>query len=237
MKKMSLFVFALSITFLLASCAENPSATKEMPVKVESNSDPKETAEKNKGGEHGSSEATPSQVEDTALPMSDFFLPDGSRANFHGEGNEFAGYKIEVAEPHENYFVIYENNGGVFVRRTYEIDKDKINILEETTVNYKDEYPSLDAIKSMKPMGIYLQKPFTKGATFGKWTVVETDVTVETPYKTFDNAFVIEMQDEDAINRKYFVQEFGEVKRESKMLTGNNEVIFVTSTLESVDKK
>lgn len=236
MKKMNLFIFTLSISLLLASCAENPLATKEMPVKVDTNITSKETAEKNKGGEHGSNEGTPHQIEETALQMHNFFLPDGSKAKFHGKGNEIAGYKIEVGEPYENYFIIYENNGGVFLRRTYQIENDKINILEEMTVNYKDEYPSLEALKSMKPIGVYLQKPFAKGAKFGEWTIVDTDVTVETPYRTFDNALVIEMKDEDAIKRKYFVQDFGEVKRESKMTTETNEELVVTSTLESISK-
>jgi len=237
MKKLNLFICTLSIALVLASCAENPSATKEIPVKVGTNIDAVETAKKNQGGEHGSNEGTPNQIEETALPMRDFFLPDGSRANYKGQGNEFAGYKLEVAQPFENYYIIYENNGGVFVRRTYQIEKDKINILEETTVDYKNEFPSIDELKAMKPIGIYLQKPFTKGAKFGDWTVVETDVTVETPYRTFDNAFVIEQKDQDVSNRKYFVQGFGEVKRESTMKTAQDEELIVTSTLESVDEE
>ncbi len=48
----------------------------------------------------------------------------------------------------------------------------------------------------MNPSGIYLEKPLEKGTTFDTWTIVETDITVDTPYKKFDHAFVIEMKTE-----------------------------------------
>ena len=38
--------------------------------------------------------------------------------------------------------------------------------------------------------------------------------------KKFDHAFVIEMKTDDFVNRKYFVEGFGEVKRESIMTDG-----------------
>ena len=65
------------------------------------------------------------------------------------------------------------------------------------------------------------------------WRITKTGETVETPFRTFENAFVIEQQGTDAINRKYFVQGFGEVKREAIQTTEGSELT-VTSTLESV---
>ena len=46
--------------------------------------------------------------------------------------------------------------------------------------------------KQWNQSGVYLKKPFEVGTKFDKWKIVETDVTVETPYKTFEHAFVIE---------------------------------------------
>ena len=80
-----------------------------------------------------------------------------------------------------------------------------------------------------------MKNPLKKGQHSIQWTIVETDITVDTPYKKFDHAFVIEMKTDDFVNRKYFVEGFGEVKRESIMKMDDGEFI-VTSTLKTVDK-
>lgn len=235
MKKMQFFIFALSTILFITGCADRSTPNKEGSVSEGTNIDAKETAKKNKGGEQGTNEGTPHQNEATALPMRDFFLEDGSKAHYKGEGNEFAGFTIEVAQPYEDYFVIYENNGGVFLRQIYKVNGDTIETLESTTVNYKDDFPSLEEIEAMKPIRIYLQQPFKEGTTFDDWRITKTDETVETPFRTFENAFIIEQRGTDVINRKYFVQGFGEVKREAIQTTDGKEFT-VTSTLESVAK-
>lgn len=228
MKKMQFFIVALSTILFVTACADKP-----VPKTDGSNIDAEATAQKNSGGERGTNEGTPHQNEETALPMRDFFLEDGSKAHYKGEGNEFAGFTIEVAQPYEDYFVIYENNGGSLVRQIYKVNGDTIETLEKSIVNYKDEFPSLEEIEAMKPIGIYLQQPFKEGTTFDDWRITKTGETVETPFRTFENAFVIEQQGTDAINRKYFVQGFGEVKREAIQTTEGSELT-ITSTLESV---
>ena len=75
---------------------------------------------------------------------------------------------------------------------------------------------------------------YKPGTIFGDWTIVQTGAMVETPFNTFENAFVIEMNNADFVNRKYFVRGFGEVKRESVMTMDDGEFI-VTSTLESIE--
>ena len=125
-----------------------------------------------------------------------------------------------MTRPFENYIVIHENNGGSLVRHIYKIEPDKISILEEMTVDLYERLPFPEELDAMKPTGVYLEKPLEKGTTFGTWTIVEMDATVETPYQKFDNAFVIEMKTEDFVNRKYFVEGYGEVKRESIMQYG-----------------
>lgn len=179
-------------------------------------------------------EEKPNQNDQTLL---DYFLPAGSTARFRGEGNEFAELDIDFAHPYEDYVILHENNGGAVIRRVYKIEKDQILKMEEKPVDINEDFPSLQEIEAMEPIGIYLKKPFEVGTTFDEWKVVETDVAIETPYQKFDHAFVIEEKGEDFVNRKYFVEGFGEVKRESIMKTVDEDEDFVvTSTLESVTK-
>lgn len=215
MKKINYVILLLSVSLVFTGCINNRVANESTDVN---------------GGNGVDLNA------ETTGPMRDFFLPEGSKAHYTGQGNEFAELKIEVAQPYEDYFIVYENNGEAFVRKTYKLGNDKIEILEETTVNYEESFPTLEEVKAMKPIGIYLQKPFSEGTVFDDWTIMKTEVTVETPYKTFDNAFVIETEGPDAVIRKYFVEGYGEVKRESVMTTGHGEELIVTSTLKSVDK-
>lgn len=180
------------------------------------------------------SKEKPNQNDQTLL---DYFLPAGSTARFRGEGNEFAKLDIDFAHPYEDYVILHENNGGAVIRRIYKIEKDQILKMEEKSVDLHEDFPSLQEINAMKPIGIYLKKPLEVGTKFDTWKIVETDVTVETPYQTFDHAFVIEEKGEDFVNRKYFAEGFGEVKRESIMKTvDQDEDFIVTSTLESVTK-
>ncbi|REB07252.1 hypothetical protein DVB69_10415 [Sporosarcina sp. BI001-red] len=166
--------------------------------------------------------------------MRDYLLPDSSKAHYEGDGNEFAELDVQVSHPYEDYVMIYENNGAAIIRKLYKVEKDRILILEEKHVDVEENAPPVAAIKKMEVTGVYLQKPFEKGATFGKWTVVDTDATVETPYKKFEHAIVIEDKGDTYSNRKYFVEGFGEVKRESVMKVKGKEDLIVTSSMESV---
>lgn len=228
---MGIIVLAL----LLIGCADQSGTSDKNSNQDGTNIIAKETAQKNLGGEQGANEGNPHQNEETTVPLRDFLLQDGTKAQFKGEGNEFAGFTMEISQPYENYFIVYENNGGIFLRKIFAVTNQQIYILEETTVDYKDEYPSLDELKTMTPTGIYLQKPLIVGATFDLWTVTQTEATVKTPFRTFNNAIIIEKKDKHVVNRKYFVQGFGEVKREMIQTTEGKEFT-VTSELESVSR-
>ena len=223
MRKMNLFLCLVVAAFVFSGCAKNSSTALD-----NSGSDSKGIITKDT---ESNGIVTP-----TDIAMTNFFLPDGSKAHYLGEGNEFAELDIEVAHPFENYVIIYENNGGALVRYIYRIDQDEIYILDNQIVESKTDFPSQKELDAMTPTGMYLKKPFTKGTTFGDWTIVDTDVTVETPYQTFDHVFVIEKQETDIINRKYFAEGFGEVKRESIMTTDDGGEYIVTSTLKAVDQ-
>lgn len=174
------------------------------------------------------------EIKDPA--MLDYLLPDSSKAHYEGTGNEYAELDVQVYHPYEEYVMIYENNGGSMVRKLYKVEKDRILTLEEKHVDVTENAPPVAEIEKMAVTGVYLQKPFEKGATFGKWTVVDTDATVDTPYKKFEHAIVIEEQGDSYINRKYFEEGFGEVKRESVMTVKGEDDLLVTSSMESVTK-
>ena len=222
MRKINLFIFLLAAVLVFSGCS------KKQPTALDNSG--------STNGTVGEDVVKESESEkDGEISLTDLFLPDGSKAHYLGEGNEFAELDVEVTRPFEDYVVIHENNGGSLVRHIYKIEPDKISILEEMTVELVKDFPSQAELDAMKPIGVYLKKPLKKGTTFDTWTIVEMDATVDTPYKKFDHAFVIEMKTDDFVNRKYFVEGFGEVKRESVMQMEDGEFI-VTSTLKTVDK-
>lgn len=232
MKKLRLLLFLPILALLMTACAygsETDTGAPEANKKEEAS--PKGTDAKYADGKT-------SQATNTDVPLRDFFIPPGATALYKGEGHERAELRVQSAQPYEKHFVVYEKNGESgerYVRRTYRLDEDKIVTLEETLVDYEDDFPTLEEVQDMDPVGTYLEKPFEKGTTFDGWTIVETDVTVETPYREFDNAFVVEQKNDESVVRKYFVQGFGEVKRESISQTADGKELIVASTLKSVN--
>lgn len=172
------------------------------------------------------------KVKDPA--MMDFLLPDNSKAHYEGTGNEYAELDVQVYHPYEEYVMIYENNGGSLLQKLYKVEKDRILTLDERHVDVKENSPPIAELEKMEVTGVYLQKPFEEGASFGRWTIVDSDATVDTPYRKFEHAIVIEEKGDNFINRKYFVEGFGEVKRESVMKSEGQEDFIVTSSMESV---
>lgn len=169
------------------------------------------------------------------ISMRDFFLPDGLNAHYVGEGNEFAELDIEITEPFDDFIITYENNGGSYMQMIYKIGVNKIDLLSQEMIEFDPDVPTLEELQQMDSIETYLQQPFIAGETFGDWTIIEVDATVETPYDTFDNTIVIEHVDSDFTNRKYFVAGTGEIKRETIMQLENEEDFIVTSTLQSID--
>ena len=231
MRTKSIIMLVLLFALIASGCTNKTTSLNNSGNSGET-TDPNE--QHGQTGDSTDSTEKPDQNDQTML---DYFLPDGSKAQFTGEGNEFAGLDIDFAHPYADYVILHENNGGAIIRRIYKIESDQIIKMEEKAVDMHEDFPSQQEIRAMEPIGVYLKKPFEVGTTFDSWEVVETDVTVETPYETFDHAFVIEERGDDYVNRKYFVEGFGEVKRESIMDTVNEDEDFVvTSTLESVTK-
>ena len=228
MKRISMFFPILLIALIASGCTNKTTSLNNSGNSGEST---------NPNGQKGNAEESTKKPDQNEQSLLDYFLPAGSNAQFKGEGNEFAELDIDFAHPYQDYVILHENNGGTLIRHIYRIEKDQILTMEQKAVDLNEDFPSLQEIEAMEPISVYLKKPFEVGTTFDGWEIVQTDVTVETPYKTFDHAFVIEEKGDDFINRKYFVEGFGEVKREAIMETVNEDEDFiVTSTLESVTK-
>jgi hypothetical protein len=232
MKKMYFYILMLVAALIVTGCSNNGSESNDPKINEDNMVKSEEVTE---GQTDEGEKSTLEENGQNEISMMDFFLPDGSKAHYKGEGNEYAELNIQVTHPYENYVIVHEDNGGASVRHIYKIDPDKISILEQTELDYEKAIPTLDELKAMEPIGIYLQNPLAEGATFGEWTVTQTEATVETAYKTFENAFVIERKGEDFVIRKYFVQGFGEIKQEFLMESEGNEFV-VTSTIESIEK-
>jgi hypothetical protein len=233
MQKKLIFIIALSNTLLFAGCTLDRSQVEgDLPKDNKGSL----TENLNPDKKNNPNDGTTTDVEaPSESELREFFLPAGSVAHFEGVGIEFAQYKVEYAQPFQNYFILHENNGGALLRKVYRVNDDKIEILESTVVNQEESVPMLADLEKLNPIGVYLMKPFEVGTEFGTWKIVETDATVETPYQTFNDAIVIEEVLDNAVNRKYFVSGIGEVMRESIMDTDDGEYV-VTSKLRTIDR-
>lgn len=173
------------------------------------------------------------EIEDISL--TDFFLPDGTKAHYEGTGNEFAELNIEVHHISENFIIVDEDNGGVTIRKVYQLDEDQILLLSQDPVDLNTALPSEEELMDLEEKEIYLQKPLEIGAEFEDWTIIEDNGDVETPYKNFENVLIIESVGEDFTNRRYLAPGYGEVLRESVMELEEEEDFIVISALDSIE--
>lgn len=180
-------------------------------------------------------EDEPENKEQTDLPLSDFFLPDGTTASFKGEGNEFAELTLEVHHLDDQHIAIDEDNGGSLVRRVYKIENNRILVISEQIIDYEDPLPSVESLAGLSTQYIYLEKPIRKGHSFAGWTIADVNSKVKTPFKTFDNAIKLEMIDHGFTNIIYIVPEYGEVLRESIMEQDGDDFV-ITSSLKSIEE-
>lgn len=231
MRAMLLFIISILI---LAGCNNTSDPEVEKGTTTPSNGEL--TNEEVK--EPGEKKETPVGEEENKNATSDltkFFKPDKSTAYFLGEGNEYATYTEKTTWLSDQFVGTIVDNGGVTVMNIYKIGDDRIEKIMFEPIDEGATFPEIEELESMEPIETILATPIKVGTTFGKWTIVETGTTLETPYKTFENVFVIEEVGEDYVNRKYFVENFGDIKTEFIMETDQEEEFIVTSTLESIE--
>ncbi|WP_434399694.1 hypothetical protein M1Q06_11780 [Planococcus sp. 11815] len=185
-------------------------------------------AEGTGGDSHGSEQAT--------VDPYDYFLEDGSTAKFEGYGNEFAEFTLKTDYMEANHVATYEDNGGTVVLKVFRLHEDRIELVKQEGEFYDDYTASFEELEALEVISTYLEFPIEEGQEIGDATVVETGTSLETPYQNFDDVFVLESMTEDgSINRNYFVEGYGEVKREFRANADDSDEMTITSTLASIE--
>lgn len=230
-----------SIVLLLNGCTspEDQSSNKSEDTPKENVETPKENENDTSVEEPKDTETDvnePDEQEPDKKSLSDFFMSNGTSANYAGEGNEFAGYRSRTQWHNDSTVSIFEENGGTTMLRTYRIEDDAIVLIKEQGEYYEEFNPTDEELNSLSPISTYLQLPLEEGTTFNNWEIISVNEEVETPYQTFTDVIVVEKTEENgSINRKYIAENYGEIKREFTSIEGDQEYI-VSSTLESVEE-
>lgn len=171
-----------------------------------------------------------------AVDPYDYFLEDGSIARFEGYGNEFAEFTLKTNYMEANHVATYEDNGGTVVLKVFRLHEDRIELVKQEGEFYDDYTASFEELEALEVISTYLEFPIEEGQEIGDATVVETGTSLETPYQNFDDVFVLESMTEDgSINRNYFVEGYGEVKREFRANADDSDEMAITSTLASIE--
>ncbi|MET3574878.1 hypothetical protein ACFFIY_10340 [Bhargavaea ullalensis] len=218
--------------------AETDPGTEQAPDKETDDQEAAAEEDGEEDGEVSEDEESGGQQENiesgSEFTASGLFPPEGAQMHFKGEGNEFAELDIRVLLSDGKHVVFDEDNGGVTMRKAYRIGDDRIEQVMAMPLEGTEPVPTAEELGAMDPMNTYLVFPAQEGAEFEGWKVVSTDESVETPFKTFEHAVLIEEETADFTNRTWLVPGFGEVKRESVMEEEGQEPFVVTSVLESV---
>lgn len=219
--------FALAILLLLTACSSESSEEQQSP-----DEDSNLTEE---GSENAVEEPTDEEGTGDIDPY-DFFMPDASTATFLGEGNEYASFTLRTVFMDDQHISTYEDNGGTVMLKVYRVGGNTVELVKEEAEFYQDFVASSEELEALQPIRTYITLPLEVGTVIENWTVTETDATVETPFQNFENVMVLESEETgNAINKTYFAEGYGEVKREFRMQEEGQEEFVVTSVLESVE--
>jgi len=211
---MRAFYLTLCLLILLFGCQSEDQGTKPEQEKEETAT---EEAEKQK-----------------VVDLKKFLKPDNTVANFLGDGNEFSSYTEKTTWLNDEFVGTIVDNVGVSLMTIYKITKNQIEIVFKEPIDLDTPFPKIEELEVLEPIETYLATPIEEGTSFGQWKIVETNATIETPYKTFEKAIILEEKGENYVNRKYFVEGLGEIKTESIMDTDQGETYTVTSALQSI---
>lgn len=201
---------------------ETPSTEEEQPVEVIE--EPDEVV----------AEPQPEQ-EPNKVQLSNFFMQDGVTAVYLGEGNEYASYRTRTQWHNDHTVSIFEDNGGTTLLRTYRISDESIDLIQEQGEFYDEFNPTEEELQALPKLSTFLKLPLVPGENIDDWKVISVNGTIDTPFQVFEQVIVLEKSDDTgAIQRRYFVEKYGEIKREFIMNEKDIEFV-VTSTLESVE--
>lgn len=225
------FIPILILFFLLSACGEDP-----VEEPSDSNENPStEEQQPEENIEEPEEVVTEPEPEPELIQFSSYFMQDGATATYLGDGNEYASYQARTQWHNDTTVSIYEDNGGTTLLRTYRISDESIDLIQEQGEFYDEFNPTDEVLQELPILSTFLKLPLEAGEVFDDWEIISVDQTLETPFQLFEQVIVLEKTDDTgAIQRKYIVEQYGEIKREFIMLEEDTEFI-VTSTLESVE--
>ena len=230
---MSIFIRAvvLILFLLLSACGQN---TVESPS--DSNEPPSaEEEQRDEVIEEQEEVVTEPEPEPSKVQLSNFFMQDGVIAMYLGEGNEYASYRARTQWHNDHTVSIFEDNGGTTLLRTYRISDESIDLIQEQGEFYDEFNPTDEELQALPKLSTFLKLPVEPGENIDDWEVISVNETIDTPFQVFEQVIVLEKSDDTgAIQRRYIVEKYGEIKREFIMNEEDIEFI-VTSTLESID--
>lgn len=219
--------FVCILILLLTACGTNSLSEQNPP---ELDNDVTEDNKKDPVGESTSEEEL--AIED---PF-EFFMPDASTATFLGEGNEYASFTLRTVYLDEEHIATYEDNGGTVILKVYRIGDNAVEIVKQQAEFYEEFTASSEELKTLQPIRTYLTFPLDVGMVISDWTVTEKNANVETPFENFENVIVLENEEaKNTLNKTYFAEGYGEVKREFRMQEEGQVEFVVTSVLESIE--
>jgi hypothetical protein len=221
-------VGAIALLFVLNACGSEP-------VMPEVRTPEPETEIPEEMEQPAGEEAAAEEPAEEATDLYVYFMEDGTTAKFKGEGNEFAAITLRTDYLEGKHVAVYEDNGGTTVLQVYRLGDGRIDLVKEEPEFYEEYTPTLAELQALEPISLFLELPIEKGDKIKGMTVIEKDAQVETPYKNFEQAILLESTSEEgAVSRAYLVEGFGEVKREFRMGEGEEEFV-VTSSLEAIE--
>ncbi|HET7656650.1 MAG TPA: hypothetical protein VFK37_00030 [Bacillales bacterium] len=178
-------------------------------------------------------------VEHSSGMTADDFAPSENIVKyFAGEGSEFAQYKEEVYARQGNLLakVVHSGANQLIV---YRITDQKISIVYQHTPFQEEQLDDLEKLANQgQKEEVVLALPLEKGEAFGQWKVIETNATVKVPFGQVEDVTIVERKDDNGnITLKYWAKDYGVIKTENMMNTGDGGTITVTSSLEKVENR
>ena len=230
---MTIFIRAvvLILFLLLSACSqdavESPSVSNTPPSAEEEQLD--------EVIEEPEDDVAEPEPEPSKIQLSNFFMQDGVTAMYLGEGNEYASYRARTQWHNDHTVSIFEDNGGTTFLRTYRISDESIDLIQEQGEFYDEFNPTDEELQALPKLSTFLKLPIEPGENIDDWEVISVNETIDTPFQVFEQVILLEKSDDTgAIQRRYIVEKYGEIKREFIMNEEDIEFI-VTSTLESVE--
>lgn len=226
----------LALMLTVAGCGTQETVTEE-PSEDAVQENAVEDSDMEEAGETEGTAGDSHDGEQTAVDPYDYFLEDGSTAKFEGYGNEFAEFTLKTDYMEANHVATYEDNGGTVVLKVFRLHDDRIELVKQEGEFYDEYTASFEELEALEVISTYLEFPIEEGQEIGDATVVETGTSLETPYRDFEDVFVLETvaEEDGSINRNYFVEGFGEVKREFRANADDPDEMAITSTLASIE--